>query len=479
MRTVAPGTRPPGPDTLPRMLRRCPCGARSWSSWCPAPARGPRRCSRRPRSPVSRSVGATSRRRRRHRCRHRRAGRRPATRWRHLIGGAAPPRVARVGLAVHSRPAPPDPTSTAATARRPARSARGPRTSAARGDRARPPRRRRSTVAPTVGTRPSTSRPRTRAGHVAAAAVDAGHQLLARVAALGEADRGVDEPLAQLGGDGGLGDLGAHRRHARLDAQGLQGAGLRVRAGRVVPPSGPSTSSPSTPGQAAARRWLPMPCGLLGAGAAQRDPEPGARLELGLRAQLEAAEPGEHRLAPARVDVEEHVVVGEAGDPEPGVDLAGRLEQERRRRRADGEAGDVLAQLALEELDRLGAVHHAPRRARAGAAPNVRAQIGAGHGRTLPGAAVGPCGVGAAAGRHAAGGRDGRQEGPGLVVALEVLVLGDAVGHDARARPAPTPARRRRPRACGWRWPCRCCRRSRGSRPPRRRARASWARARR
>jgi hypothetical protein len=63
------------------------------------------------------------------------------------------------------------------------------------------------------------------AGHVAAAAVDAGHELLARVATLGEAHAGVDEPLAGLGRDGVGGELGTHGRHPVGDPVALHRLG--------------------------------------------------------------------------------------------------------------------------------------------------------------------------------------------------------------------------------------------------------------
>ncbi len=57
-----------------------------------------------------------------------------------------------------------------------------------------------------------------RTGHVAAPAVDAGDELLAGVAALREAHRRVDQPLAGLGRNRCLRELSSHGRHAVGDA---------------------------------------------------------------------------------------------------------------------------------------------------------------------------------------------------------------------------------------------------------------------
>src|SRR3546814_15069734 len=63
--------------------------------------------------------------------------------------------------------------------------------------------------------------------------------------------------------------------------------------------------------------------------------------------------PGLDRLAVAELDVEQHLVVGQAGGAQPCIDLARGLEQQRRGRGSDGQARDLLAELTLQEVDRL------------------------------------------------------------------------------------------------------------------------------
>ena len=82
--------------------------------------------------------------------------------------------------------------------------------------------------------------PRIGPRRVAAAGVDAGDELLAGEAALGEADRRVDQPLARLDRDRGLGQLVPERRHTGFDAPAL----VHVVRRRAAMPSGGSTSGP-------------------------------------------------------------------------------------------------------------------------------------------------------------------------------------------------------------------------------------------
>ena len=98
------------------------------------------------------------------------------------------------------------------------------------------------------------------AGDVAAPGVDAGHQLLAGVAALGEAHREVDD--AGLGGDGGLVELAAHHRDPGLDAGHLVGVERAQRARRRAPHGGRradevDAGQPGPVGGHAARRHAP------------------------------------------------------------------------------------------------------------------------------------------------------------------------------------------------------------------------------
>ena len=147
---------------------------------------------------------------------------------------------------------------------------------------------------------------------------------------------------------------------------------------------------------------------------------------------------------------------------------------------------EVGRHLTLEERHGIGAATRPARRGAPGRRPphvegpgsrrSCRSWV-----RSTP---LGSAPGGAALLGHPFRGRNRRQQRPGLVAGLELLVGRHRVGHDAGARPARTPAGRRRDRAgrrssCGSRSRCRCCPRSPGSRPPRRTGRAWWARGRR
>src|SRR5581483_7197431 len=71
-------------------------------------------------------------------------------------------------------------------------------------------------------------------------------------------------------------------------------------------------------------------------------------------AQLEALQPGRDRVAETTIDVELERGFAGAGHAQPRVNLAGRLQQQRPRRRAHREIFDVLAELPLQERPRVG-----------------------------------------------------------------------------------------------------------------------------
>ena len=123
--------------------------------------------------------------------------------------------------------------------------------------------------------------------------------------------------------------------------------------------SGPSRSQPTSPGQitAMARTALPttaVSCGTASAmprTATQRQPTRVSRSHL-VRILNRLSRAGDRR-PPAGIDVEQGLGFAHPRNPQPGVELALGLQQQAPRRVADGEAGDILAQLALKERDRV------------------------------------------------------------------------------------------------------------------------------
>ena len=143
------------------------------------------------------------------------------------------------------------------------------------------------------------------AGHVAAAAVDAGHQLLAGEAPLVKLTGRVDHPLAGLGRDGVLDRLRAHGRHTVVDAQ-------RLVPDRVELPS--ASSGAGVAEQVDAVESRPS-IGATAVGALAADRQRRHRpleAQLAPGAELEPLEPGDDRFTPALVDVELVVVVSVA-----------------------------------------------------------------------------------------------------------------------------------------------------------------------
>ena len=195
---------------------------------------------------------------------------------------------------------------------------------------------------------------------MAAAAVDAGHQLLTGEAALREADGGVDDPLPDLGRDRGVGQLGAHGRDAAADAQRLVGVeGCHRDTGGELdlgPDQVEALDARPLGGHAEVGRGG-VPGSDLGAGAAQRDDPPVDGVDVGLGAEQETPQAGDERVAVPTVDVEDDLVVGRPDEARPGVDLARRLQHERPPHLAGGEIGDVVAQLTLQVGDGIGATH--------------------------------------------------------------------------------------------------------------------------
>jgi hypothetical protein len=195
---------------------------------------------------------------------------------------------------------------------------------------------------------------------VAAPAVDAGHELLASEAALGEADGGVEDVLPHLGGDGGVGQLGPHGRDAAANAQRLVGVegGHGNPDGRLdVGPDQVEALDARPLGGHAEIRGGGAAGGGLGAGAAQGDDPPVDGVDVGLGPEQEPSQAGDERLAVPAVDVEDDLVVGRPDEARPRVDLARWLQHERPPHLAGGEVGDVVAELALQVRDGIGAGH--------------------------------------------------------------------------------------------------------------------------
>ena len=176
--------------------------------------------------------------------------------------------------------------------------------------------------APTGGTTsPSIDQAAEVAGHVAAARVDAGHELLAGVAALGEADRRVDQPLAQLGRD-----------H------------VARRARR------PSPGTPASMRSASASARHSSPSATRPARRAARSSAFGAQLEPRRAGPWHAVGRSRRRR---RARTRRRPV---AGHPQPGVDLALGWSSSDHAESPTAERGDVLAELALQVGGGVGAV---------------------------------------------------------------------------------------------------------------------------
>ena len=171
-----------------------------------------------------------------------------------------------------------------------------------------------------------------------AAEVQPGDGLLARVAALGQADRPLDE--ARLGRHDAVVELAAPARAARLDAQPLElvfverlARGLRVQGlPRILAVLARARCRPagSPPSTIAARVLL------------------GRQLDLGGEAR--ALELRAERLAEPRLRGEQEVVVGATEDPERRNDPRLRREQKRVARLARRECLDVVRDHALHEV---------------------------------------------------------------------------------------------------------------------------------
>ena len=250
---------------------------------------------------------------------------------------------------------------------------------------------------------------------------------------------------------------------------------------------GPSRSTPSTPGQATG----PAP-GRRRAPTASDAPD-GHATRLASRAargrpwsrSLKRCEPGQHRLAEAGVDVEHErpssadarVRPATRRRPCPGAGAAKRPRRVARRpapatswlswpcRKVDGVGALDAHHVALDGTARAATAGRGPgsprsHRQRRSAAPavGVRPRRARGH---APAAGI-------AASRARALLWHSRSSCSGTLSAT-------IAGAGLHRRP-PVGAD---DAACGWRWRCRCCRRSRGSRRPRRRGRAWSARGRR
>ena len=300
-----------------------------------------------------------------------------------------------------------------------------------------------------------------------------------------------------------LGDLGPHRRARRPRCAGPR------RPRRDVDAAGRSTLGPSrsTPGPASRPAPRRRHQGRRRAGGELVGAGPRSATSIlaldHLRAQLEALEAGQQLGAAAASTSRQEGVVGHAGDAEPEA----RPCRSARAASDHGRPADGAAPPRPGSAGPAGSCRRrapTPRRRRAGSAtaptevrrawsvagslmrsvwprPARRSHVhplrfgcghrGTGARRFPPETRVGGCQARGAARRWAVMRRapgTAAEQGPGLVVALEVLVVGHAVGHDAGAGLHRGPAVGRARPWCGWRWPCRCCPRSRCSRPRRR-----------
>ena len=244
-------------------------------------------------------------------------------------------------------------------------------------------------------------------------------------------------------------------------------------------PSGPEHVEPSTPGQAAARRRPPSLASGPDPGPRRATPvqRPGSSVALvrSRKRRSRAATASPQPASTSRTTSSSAVRVTRSQASTLPVGW----------RRNDGALASTASAATSwlswpwRKRHRVGA-RPPPRRPAPGRpAPAERRRSGVPGSPIAPnlsGRARLPSGMGPAPGGHPTGRRDGGQQRPGLVVALEVLVLRDAVDDDPGARLHRGPPVVVRPRGCGWRWPCRRCRRSRGSPRPPRRARAWSAR---
>ena len=244
------------------------------------------------------------------------------------------------------------------------------------------------------------------------------------------------------------GELGTHRGPAGLDPLPLErsGAGSAHAVGRRD--VRPTTSAPSDPPHlptSVVRRWRRA----LARRRRAIDRQPPARWSALVR-RLNRCSRVSQGVAETGVDVEHERVVA-TRCTRPGVDLAGRLQDERPGRVAAGEGDDVLADWPWRKRRRPG--------------PRDRDDVAVGWttrwscGRALLRPRWRSCGgaAGTAASSAAA-----------LLWHSRSSCVGDRVGHDAGAGLHATRVRRARRTSCGWRWRCRGCRRSRRSRRRRR-----------
>src|SRR5579875_141323 len=281
--------------------------------------------------------------------------------------------------------------------------------------------------------------------HLGPPGVEPRDQLLARVAALRERDRPLDEDLAGLVGDRRLGELPAEAGHPRRDAGGLEALVLLGGPACFVA----DLNRRRDPGRAEA---VVAGTGPLG----REDPD---RREGRLAPQLEASKPLMKLLAVAGLHVEQDGLMAEARDAAERLDLALGGEDEGEPGAALGEALQVLGDLALEPGERVGPIDEdagAPKLAdpRLVSHPPVQQ-------RGRPRASV-P--------------RPPRPARPPPSPRTRHPRPPGRCRPRCRRRPARTPARPAARRGCGSRSPCRGCRRSRRSRSFPRTGRVWWAR---
>ena len=187
------------------------------------------------------------------------------------------------------------------------------------------------------------------AGHVRAPGVQAGHQFLTGVAALGERHGAVDQP--GLGGDGRPGQLPAGTGDPRLDADGLPGrlgdledvaVHRRLRPQQVEPRRPrPGDGEPQHVGTVGHRH-------VPGRRPPQGQTGPPEWLEFHPGAQTEPLETGQHHRPGTGLAVHDEPVGSGPGHADQGVQAPLGTEQQGLERGPLGQGLDVVAALALE-----------------------------------------------------------------------------------------------------------------------------------
>ena len=190
------------------------------------------------------------------------------------------------------------------------------------------------------GTRadPVITNPRRSSGHSVSPGVDPGHQFLAGVAPLGEAETALHQ--TRFGGDGALVELGRPSGIARLDPHRLPGP--RPDHGRTPGGTtgvGPSRSTPLTPTHRTPTPTMSSATGTewtaaVGPGPRSATQPPFERLDVDLDPEPEALSRATTAGPKPAVDVEDELVVARPRSPAPEASsFPCGLQQQRLRRR--------------------------------------------------------------------------------------------------------------------------------------------------